>query len=97
MLSDPSAALSVGVFTWALYEEVIPTFNVKGKKSFYLGQVRNGAKMKLVVNMIMGRFPFTPSKDDGPTGDTDLGKEKLKTHMWKWFGRVSASWSTIET
>ncbi|KAF8402444.1 hypothetical protein HHK36_013400 [Tetracentron sinense] len=38
----------------ALYEEVLPAFNVMGKKSFFLGQVGNGAKMKLVVNMIMG-------------------------------------------
>ncbi|XP_050363734.1 glyoxylate/succinic semialdehyde reductase 1 [Argentina anserina] len=38
----------------ALYNEVIPAFDVIGKKSFYLGQVGNGAKMKLVVNMIMG-------------------------------------------
>uniref|UniRef100_A0A5B7ARJ2 Glyoxylate/succinic semialdehyde reductase 1 n=1 Tax=Davidia involucrata TaxID=16924 RepID=A0A5B7ARJ2_DAVIN len=38
----------------ALYEEAIPAFNVMGKKSFFLGQVGNGAKMKLVVNMIMG-------------------------------------------
>nr|XP_010930337.1 glyoxylate/succinic semialdehyde reductase 1 [Elaeis guineensis] len=38
----------------ALYEEMIPAFNVLGKKSFFLGQVGNGAKMKLVVNMIMG-------------------------------------------
>ncbi|XP_062144675.1 glyoxylate/succinic semialdehyde reductase 1 [Alnus glutinosa] len=38
----------------ALYEEAIPAFNVLGKKSFFLGQVGNGAKMKLVVNMIMG-------------------------------------------
>ncbi|KAH7670798.1 Glyoxylate reductase protein [Dioscorea alata] len=37
-----------------LYEEIIPAFDVLGKKSFYLGQVGNGAKMKLVVNMIMG-------------------------------------------
>ncbi|KAJ7514121.1 hypothetical protein O6H91_23G028800 [Diphasiastrum complanatum] len=37
-----------------LYEEVIPAFNAMGKKSFYLGDVGNGAKMKLVVNMIMG-------------------------------------------
>eukprot|EP00262_Sarcandra_glabra_P022066 TRINITY_DN9599_c1_g2_i1.p1 TRINITY_DN9599_c1_g2~~TRINITY_DN9599_c1_g2_i1.p1 ORF type:complete len:294 (+),score=74.68 TRINITY_DN9599_c1_g2_i1:248-1129(+) len=37
-----------------LYEEIIPAFNVLGKKSFFLGQVGNGAKMKLVVNMIMG-------------------------------------------
>ncbi|KAK6926180.1 6-phosphogluconate dehydrogenase, NADP-binding [Dillenia turbinata] len=38
----------------ALYEEAIPLFDVLGKKSFFLGQVGNGAKMKLVVNMIMG-------------------------------------------
>ncbi|KAM3695273.1 hypothetical protein ACB094_07G118900 [Castanea mollissima] len=38
-----------------LYEEAIPFFDVLGKKSFFLGQVGNGAKMKLVVNMIMGR------------------------------------------
>lgn len=34
---------------------MLPAFGVIGKKSFYLGQVGNGAKMKLVVNMIMGR------------------------------------------
>lgn len=55
----PSFFLSVALFslfgTQALYEEAIPAFNVLGKKSFYLGQVGNGAKMKLVINMIMGR------------------------------------------
>ncbi|XP_056170920.1 glyoxylate/succinic semialdehyde reductase 1 isoform X2 [Syzygium oleosum] len=38
----------------ALFEEAIPAFDVMGKKSFFLGPVGNGAKMKLVVNMIMG-------------------------------------------
>lgn len=37
-----------------LYDEAIPIFDVLGKKSFFLGQVGNGAKMKLVVNMMMG-------------------------------------------
>ncbi|GER54996.1 glyoxylate reductase 1 [Striga asiatica] len=37
-----------------LYDAVLPAFDVLGKKSFFLGQVGNGAKMKLVVNMIMG-------------------------------------------
>ncbi|KAJ3675347.1 hypothetical protein LUZ60_004389 [Juncus effusus] len=37
-----------------LYEEMIPVFDVLGKKSFFLGEVGNGARMKLVVNMIMG-------------------------------------------
>lgn len=40
----------------ALFEETIPAFDVLGKKSFFLGQVGNGAKMKLIVNMIMGRY-----------------------------------------
>lgn len=38
----------------ALYEEALPAFDVMGKKSFFLGQVGNGARMKLVVNMMMG-------------------------------------------
>ncbi|KAJ4730304.1 Glyoxylate/succinic semialdehyde reductase [Melia azedarach] len=38
----------------ALYDEAIPALNVIGKKAFFLGQVGNGAKMKLIVNMIMG-------------------------------------------
>lgn len=38
----------------ALYDEILPAFDVMGKKSFFLGEVGNGAKMKLVVNMIMG-------------------------------------------
>lgn len=37
-----------------LYDEILPAFDVMGKKSFFLGEVGNGAKMKLVVNMIMG-------------------------------------------
>ncbi|CAH8390120.1 unnamed protein product [Eruca vesicaria subsp. sativa] len=39
----------------SLFDVSIPAFDVLGKKSFYLGQVGNGAKMKLVVNMVMGR------------------------------------------
>ncbi|KAE9463687.1 hypothetical protein C3L33_04421, partial [Rhododendron williamsianum] len=35
-------------------KEALPAFDVMGKKSFFLGKVGNGAKMKLVVNMIMG-------------------------------------------
>lgn len=57
--SPSSFFLSIASFSLfgmqALYEEAIPAFNVLGKRSFYLGQVGNGAKMKLVVNMIMGR------------------------------------------
>ncbi|KAE8713101.1 putative oxidoreductase GLYR1 [Hibiscus syriacus] len=38
----------------SLYDAAVPAFDILGKKSFFLGKVGNGAKMKLVVNMIMG-------------------------------------------
>ncbi|ESQ35033.1 hypothetical protein EUTSA_v10008217mg [Eutrema salsugineum] len=37
-----------------LYEKAAPFFDIMGKSRFYLGEVGNGAAMKLVVNMIMG-------------------------------------------
>ena len=38
----------------SLYEEAMPGFDRMGKKILYLGEVGNGANMKLVVNMVMG-------------------------------------------
>jgi len=38
----------------SLYDKAAPFFDVMGKSRFYLGEVGNGAAMKLVVNMIMG-------------------------------------------
>ena len=38
----------------SLYDEALPAFEIMGKMSPYLGEVGQGAKMKLVVNMIMG-------------------------------------------
>ncbi|XP_058073977.1 glyoxylate/succinic semialdehyde reductase 2, chloroplastic [Magnolia sinica] len=38
----------------SLYERVTPFLDIMGKSRFYLGDVGNGASMKLVVNMIMG-------------------------------------------
>ncbi|KAG0553391.1 hypothetical protein M758_12G008600 [Ceratodon purpureus] len=38
----------------SLFDKVRPAFDAMGKKSFYLNDVGGGAKMKLVVNMIMG-------------------------------------------
>jgi 3-hydroxyisobutyrate dehydrogenase/2-hydroxy-3-oxopropionate reductase len=38
----------------SLYAEAVPCFEVMGKMSPFLGDVGQGAKMKLVVNMIMG-------------------------------------------
>lgn len=38
----------------SLYETAAPLLDIMGKSRFYLGEVGNGAAMKLVVNMIMG-------------------------------------------
>ncbi|KAL0396997.1 UNVERIFIED_CONTAM: Glyoxylate/succinic semialdehyde reductase 2, chloroplastic [Sesamum calycinum] len=38
----------------SLYETAAPLLDIMGKSRFYLGDVGNGAAMKLVVNMIMG-------------------------------------------
>lgn len=38
----------------ALQEEAQPCFDVMGKRTFFLGEVGAGARMKLVVNMVMG-------------------------------------------
>ena len=38
----------------SLQEQAEPLFDVMGKKTFYLGEVGRAAKMKLIVNMIMG-------------------------------------------
>lgn len=37
-----------------LFERASPMLDVMGKSKFYLGEVGNGAAMKLVVNMVMG-------------------------------------------
>lgn len=38
----------------SVYDEALPAFEVMGKMSPYLGEVGQGAKMKLVLNMVMG-------------------------------------------
>lgn len=38
----------------SLCEEAQPCFDVLGKRTFFLGEVGSGARMKLVVNMMMG-------------------------------------------
>jgi len=38
----------------SLHQEAIPALEVMGRKTFYLGGLGKGAKMKLVINMIMG-------------------------------------------
>ncbi|PIA64302.1 hypothetical protein AQUCO_00100052v1 [Aquilegia coerulea] len=46
--------LEVSTGDKALYETVAPFLDIMGKTRFFLGDIGNGAAMKLVVNMIMG-------------------------------------------
>lgn len=43
-----------------LYQESLPAFDIMGKKSLLLGAVGAGARMKLVVNMVMGSMMGEP-------------------------------------
>ncbi|KAK9132616.1 hypothetical protein Scep_012144 [Stephania cephalantha] len=61
----------------ALYEEMLPAFSVLGKKDFFLGEVGNGAKMKLIVNMIMGSTMNAFSEGLALAGRTGLSPETL--------------------
>ncbi|ERM93969.1 hypothetical protein AMTRI_Chr05g60460 [Amborella trichopoda] len=46
----------------SLYDKVVSFLDIMGKSRFYLGDVGNGAAMKLVVNMIMGSMMATFSE-----------------------------------
>ncbi|KAK9153322.1 hypothetical protein Sjap_000802 [Stephania japonica] len=61
----------------ALYEEMLTAFSVLGKKDFFLGEVGNGAKMKLIVNMIMGSTMNAFSEGLALAGRTGLSPETL--------------------
>ncbi|HLE01626.1 MAG TPA: NAD(P)-dependent oxidoreductase [Bdellovibrionota bacterium] len=40
----------------SLHQDALPCFEKMGKKIFYLGTLGNGARMKLIVNMVMGEM-----------------------------------------
>lgn len=59
----------------SLYDEAAPRFDKLGKKRVYLGEVDQGARMKLVVNMIMGtiRVALSEGLSLGLKGGLDGG------------------------
>lgn len=61
----------------SLHDEVVPAFDVMGKKTFFLGDVGNGAKMKLVVNMIMGSMANAFSEGLVLTDKSGLSQQTL--------------------
>eukprot|EP00252_Welwitschia_mirabilis_P014863 TRINITY_DN32914_c0_g1_i1.p1 TRINITY_DN32914_c0_g1~~TRINITY_DN32914_c0_g1_i1.p1 ORF type:complete len:294 (+),score=80.86 TRINITY_DN32914_c0_g1_i1:106-987(+) len=60
-----------------LNDEITPVFNVLGKRTFFLGEVGNGAKMKLVVNMIMGSMMNALSEGLALADKSALSEETL--------------------
>ncbi|PSR96171.1 Glyoxylate/succinic semialdehyde reductase [Actinidia chinensis var. chinensis] len=51
---DPLISLGANSGDKPLFETAAPFLDIMGKSRFFLGDVGNGAAMKLVVNMIMG-------------------------------------------
>lgn len=62
-----------------------PAFGVMGKKSFYLGATGAAARMKLVVNMIMGAMMGAFCEVRGLACGCVLGACGRKGGAWSWW------------
>lgn len=60
-----------------LYEKATPLLEVMGKAQFFLGEVGNGANMKLVVNMTMGTMMTTLAESLTLADKSGLSQEQL--------------------
>lgn len=60
-----------------LYEEALPAFEVMGKRSVHLGEVGAGARMKLVINMIMGNVMLALGEGVALAQKSELDPELL--------------------
>uniref|UniRef100_A0A6U1E969 6-phosphogluconate dehydrogenase NADP-binding domain-containing protein n=2 Tax=Eukaryota TaxID=2759 RepID=A0A6U1E969_9CHLO len=61
----------------ALYNRCLPAFEIMGKKSFFFGATGLGARMKLVVNMIMGSMMSAFSEGMSLADKSGLKQEQL--------------------
>jgi len=61
----------------ALYDKALPALDIMGKKSLFLGDVGSGARMKLVVNMIMGSMVTAFSEGLSLAGKAGLSQEQV--------------------
>lgn len=61
----------------SLFDEVAPALAAMGKKSFFLGAVGAGARMKLVVNMMMGTMVAALSEGLALAEACDLSKQDV--------------------
>lgn len=60
-----------------LYDKATPLLKVMGKAQFFLGEVGNGANMKLVVNMVMGTMMTTLGEGLTLAQKSGLSQEQL--------------------
>jgi len=60
-----------------LYHDAAPALEVMGKRSFYFGEAGNGAKTKLIVNMIMGTMLAALGEGLALTRESGLNQEDL--------------------
>mmetsp|Transcript_143 Transcript_143/g.297 ORF Transcript_143/g.297 Transcript_143/m.297 type:complete len:292 (-) Transcript_143:49-924(-) len=60
-----------------LYNKVLPALDVMGKRSFFFGDVGKGARMKLIVNMIMGSMMAAFSEGMSLAQKCELKQEDL--------------------
>jgi len=77
-----------------VYNEALPIFDVLGKKSVYLGEIGNGAKMKLVVNMMLGVMTTTFSEAIGLAEKSGLKREEFFDVLGS--GALQSPWYTIK-
>jgi len=77
-----------------VYKEALPLFEVMGKKSVYLGEVGNGAKMKLVVNMMLGTMTTTFSEAIGLAEKSGLNRDEFFDVLGA--GALQSPWYTIK-
>ena len=61
----------------ALFDAAAPLLDVMGKASFFLGEVGAGAKMKLVVNMIMGSMMAAFAEGLELASETELNQKEV--------------------
>jgi len=77
-----------------VFNEVLPLFEVMGKKSVYLGAIGNGAKMKLVVNMMLGCMTATFSEAIGLCEKSGLKRDEFFDVLGA--GALQSPWYTIK-
>lgn len=79
--AEDGALVILGAGDKDVYDESLPLFEVMGKKSVYLGDIGNGAKMKLVVNMMLGCMTTTVSAraDEAENRTRDRERERERT------------------